>query len=151
MMMRSTEVKFELLTGWKNIARHLGMGVRTAQRYELMAALPIRRPAGRPRTAVIATIGELDAWVSASPLRQSFLLSPIVRDDGALLKELKLGIAEMHQLRHESAELRKDLKTALNLLTFNLRAMRESEEASPDLLKTLGLAARIYKNKNAMI
>jgi hypothetical protein len=64
---QSQKAAFEILTGWKQIARHLGMGVRTVQRYERTSALPIRRPTGKLNGSVIATKAELDAWVSASP------------------------------------------------------------------------------------
>jgi hypothetical protein len=34
-------------TSWKEIAKYLGKGVRTAQRWEHEAGLPIRRPMAR--------------------------------------------------------------------------------------------------------
>lgn len=51
-----------ILNGWKEIANHLGRGVRTVQRLEAHG-LPIRRPKGTDRSAVIALNDELDAWV----------------------------------------------------------------------------------------
>lgn len=43
----------QILSGWKDIASHLGMGVRTVQRYERLLGLPAarvldRREAERP-------------------------------------------------------------------------------------------------------
>jgi hypothetical protein len=49
------------LTSWKEIATHLGINVRTAQRWERERRLPVRRlPGGRGRVAT--TITALDAW-----------------------------------------------------------------------------------------
>lgn len=52
-----------ILNGWKEIANHLGRGVRTVQRWEQLG-LPVRRPNSRLRSAVICTTEELDAWVA---------------------------------------------------------------------------------------
>ena len=51
-----------ILNGWKEIANHLGRGVRTVQRWEQLG-LPVRRPKGTDRSAVLALSEELDAWV----------------------------------------------------------------------------------------
>jgi outer membrane protein assembly factor BamB len=49
------------LSGWKQIADHLGTSVRTAQRYEQDLGLPVHRlPA--PASGVLADTGELDGW-----------------------------------------------------------------------------------------
>lgn len=53
-----------ILNGWKEIAGHLGRGVRTVQRWENLG-LPIRRPNSRLRSAVICTSEELDQWVAS--------------------------------------------------------------------------------------
>ena len=60
--------KFEILSGWKEIANYLGKGVRTVQRYERELGLPVHRPAGKPAGSVIAAKAELDAWVKAGPV-----------------------------------------------------------------------------------
>ncbi len=51
-----------ILNGWKEIGNYLGRGVRTVQRWEHLG-LPIRRPAGRIRSAVCAVPEEIDAWL----------------------------------------------------------------------------------------
>lgn len=56
------------LNGWKEIAAHIGRGVRTAQRWEELHGLPVRRPAGAPRSAVFALEAELDLWLKSAPL-----------------------------------------------------------------------------------
>jgi len=55
----------KFLNSWKQIARYLGRGVRTVQRWEREFGLPIRRPRGRRRSAVIALTAELDAWLES--------------------------------------------------------------------------------------
>ena len=49
------------LSGWKQIADHLGTSVRTAQRYEQDLGLPVHR-LPPPASGVLADTGELDAW-----------------------------------------------------------------------------------------
>lgn len=51
-----------VLNTWKEIATYLGRGVRTAQRWEHDLHLPVRRPRGKDRSAVIALTDELDGW-----------------------------------------------------------------------------------------
>ncbi len=51
------------LNSWKEIAAYLGRGVRTVQRWEREAGLPIHRPYRRKRTSVLALKREIDAWL----------------------------------------------------------------------------------------
>ena len=50
------------LDGWKEIAAHLGRGVRTAQRWERELGLPVRRLGTGGAEVVYAFKEELDAW-----------------------------------------------------------------------------------------
>jgi phage terminase Nu1 subunit (DNA packaging protein) len=52
-----------LLNSWKEIAEYVGGSVRTVQRWEAERGLPVRRPSGRPRTAVLAIASEIDDWL----------------------------------------------------------------------------------------
>jgi ABC-type uncharacterized transport system permease subunit len=52
-----------ILNGWKEIARYLGAGVRTAQRWEKLG-LPIRRPHAHLGSAVVVLSEDVDSWVS---------------------------------------------------------------------------------------
>lgn len=58
------------LNSWKEIAQYLGRGVRTVQRWEAELGLPVRRPRGTSRSAVVAVAYELDQWMSRSPLHK---------------------------------------------------------------------------------
>src|SRR5262245_31261895 len=59
----STKSNGEVLNSWKEVALYLGRGVRTVQRWEHELALPVRRPRGRARSAVMALKLELDRWL----------------------------------------------------------------------------------------
>ena len=61
--------RLDVLHGWKEIANYMRKGVRSVQRYELQLGLPVHRIAGKSGSAVLATKAELDAWVSATPVR----------------------------------------------------------------------------------
>ncbi len=58
-----------ILSGWKEIASYIGRGVRTLQRYESQLGLPVRRPAGKDRSSVMAFSDELDQWLNRSPMK----------------------------------------------------------------------------------
>jgi hypothetical protein len=50
------------LTSWKEIAQHLGKGVRTVQRWE-QEGRPVRRPKDGQKGRVLAFAEEIDSWV----------------------------------------------------------------------------------------
>ena len=56
----------EVFSGWKEIAKYLGTGVRTVQRYEREQRFPVHRPAGRSK-GVVATKIEIHDWLQAGP------------------------------------------------------------------------------------
>ena len=111
--------QLEILSGWKQIADHLGKGVRTVQRYERELGLPIRRPAGKTGGSVIATAGELDAWVTASPIREQFELAH-TGINTEMLEELRRNVREMSRLRKETQEVRNAVSESLELLRTNI-------------------------------
>jgi hypothetical protein len=93
--------------GWKDIAKYLGCGVRTVQRWEKLG-LPVRRPTGI-RSAVVAITEEIDAWVkrrspatddSVSPEARTSLSRPfryrilLADDDEALLITLATRLSD---------------------------------------------------------
>lgn len=61
----------ELLNSWKEIAVYLNRGVRTVQRWETDLGLPVRRPRGMSRSAVIAMRPEIDDWLKNCPANQN--------------------------------------------------------------------------------
>ncbi len=60
-----------ILNSWKEIAEYLGRGVRTAQRWERDLGLPVRRPRGKERSAVVAVSSDIDAWLRRCPVHDA--------------------------------------------------------------------------------
>jgi len=57
------------LNGWKEIARYLGKGVRTVQRWEKQLGLPVRRLGGEGGEIVFAYRSEISRWSEDCPGR----------------------------------------------------------------------------------
>jgi hypothetical protein len=104
----------EILSGWKDIARYLGKGVRTAQRYANELGLPVRRVSGNYSGAVIARKSDLDSWISSSATAQE----SFNKDTRSLLAYLSVELAKgPHQRAVQEAvttALRRELKADLH-------------------------------------
>jgi hypothetical protein len=125
--MRSNRKKTEapqFLSGWKDIANYLGKGVRTVQRYERDLGLPVRRPAGKPWGSVVATRNEIDAWVNASPIRDSYQLPALGPKYAVSPETIKAGLEEMRKLRDQMTALRAEVKMSVKTLGESVRALR---------------------------
>jgi CheY-like chemotaxis protein len=85
-----------VLNSWKEIAQYLGRGVRTIQRYEQEYNLPVRRIAGRRRTAVIAFSDEVDAWLEQSVKHAELSLSRPPQASRALPSTASISPSENH-------------------------------------------------------
>ena len=144
---KNTETKY--LSSWKEIANYMGKGVRTVQRYEAEFALPVRRPAGKSRAAVVATRAEIDAWVDSSPFRppQERSVGDISANDPEL-NEIHEGIREMHELRRQMHALRAETNSSLNLLLSGIRLLINStREQSSHSAHALEDAIRATRDK----
>jgi hypothetical protein len=64
------------LTGWKEIAAYLDRGIRTVQRWEKEAGLPVRRVGPQGGESVFALRSELDAWLLAGGGERADSLRP---------------------------------------------------------------------------
>ena len=113
----------EVLNSWKDIARYLNRGVRTVQRWELELALPVRRPRGKPRSAVLALRSDLDRWLSRCPSTHAGA-SPEVGWNAPLRQTTSELIAESRQLRADLSRVRTDLNVAVRQLTTSMRPLR---------------------------
>jgi hypothetical protein len=113
----------KFLAGWKEISNYLGKGVRTVQRYERELGLPVRRPAGKSRAAVVATKAELDAWIAASPYRDAFALPRAAANNEALTADIKRGISEMHRLRSQMLDLREEVIRTVAILRDSIETV----------------------------
>jgi hypothetical protein len=116
------------MTSWKEIAAFLGKSVRTAQRWELELALPVRRPRVSERNIVIATREELEIWVltqrtlSPIPLKQT--------------EELRLKISS---LEAENAQLRRTVQTEYGNLDRKCELLRDTVRMQASLSNELSL------------
>lgn len=114
----------QFLSGWKEISNYQGKGVRTVQRYERELGLPVRRPAGRATGSVLATKAELDAWVMARPIGQSFLLIKRQEPNNAgVTHSIRTGVADMVKLREQMISLRNEVRTSVELLRQGLQTL----------------------------
>ena len=100
----------ELLSGWKEIANHLHLTVRTAQRWEHLG-LPVRRVSESICSPVVAIPDEIELWARTRD----------VKTDAALPASIKYLVTHLAQLpgthlktRRETQELLSDLR-ALHL------------------------------------
>jgi hypothetical protein len=71
----------QILSGWKEISKHIERGVRTAQRWESLLGMPVHRPALKNRSAVVAFSDELEGWLSrTSPETRDACLAVIDKE-----------------------------------------------------------------------
>ena len=59
-----------VLNSWSEIARYLGRGVRTVQRWERELQLPVHRVGAGKRSPVYAVVSELKFWMVTSAAKQ---------------------------------------------------------------------------------
>lgn len=119
----------QILFGWKEIANYLDAGVRTVQRYEKLYGLPVRRPAGQSRGAVMATVEELAAWLTAKPVDHP-LESRSKGSAPFKWAALQSGVERMGRLCGETAQLRSEIRAAIANLHFNIRVVGQDSRAT---------------------
>ena len=108
-----------VLNSWKEIADYMGRGVRTVQRYERDLNLPVHRPAGKSRSAVVAFADEIDNW-----MREGRLLS----GNGSPPKPLPVNLPEWQRLIANSEVLLRRADTLRANLAELVRLVRETEQ-----------------------
>jgi hypothetical protein len=96
-----------VLTSWKEIARYLGKGVRTAQRWEQHLGLPVRRPIGASqKSAVLLHREEVDVWLttrfSARPIEavEAVKKSASLSATRSVLRESMRKASELRMAQH---------------------------------------------------
>jgi hypothetical protein len=123
-LLRAIPVHSGVLNSWKEIATYLGRGVRTVQRWEAELQLPVRRPRGKNRSAVIAFREELDQWLSRTPLdcdnSDNKESSDALRTIAQEMQELALQLfaAAESQTRSEKGKLVETAGTILQRLDW---------------------------------
>ena len=122
-----------VLHSWKEISSYTGRGVRTIQRYEVQLGFPIHRPAGSPRSAVLAFSDEVDAWLSRSPMRVEAATDRMCAD--SLYHKAKVGTELAKQMQ-------KRLQQTTQLLTKLNASMTKAMERRSGFPSAVG--AKIY-------
>ncbi len=118
-----------ILSCWKDIARYLGKGVRTVQRWEREFDLPVRRPKGADRkSAVAADPRDLDAWLTS---RWSLRADNNKRSDGsdhhAITSEINRRIEAARSLRERHCILVRELSATMQMLSQNCQRLVKGE------------------------
>jgi hypothetical protein len=137
----------QILNSWKEIAAYLGRGVRTAQRWEHDFRLPVHRPKGRDRSAVLAFVGELDAWLCQTPVRSedSPGESPQNSGNGKSRKYSDLGNGTVSpalsysadRVRLSTGELRRSISEARQLRAIVAESVKNHEAVTSTLHASL--------------
>ncbi|HET9180660.1 MAG TPA: hypothetical protein VFP59_00895 [Candidatus Angelobacter sp.] len=143
----------EVLNSWKEIAAYMGRGVRTVQRWEQELGLPVRRPRGKERSAVIALKPDLDKWLHKVPQGNLPARAPDVQPHEALHVNTDLLLKRMHEVVERSAHMQETVKSTLALASKlreqQSRRMRErgtsSDPQSLLMRKTIDLSTRVMK------
>jgi len=65
-----------VLQTWKEISEYVGRTQRTVQRWEQQFGFPVHRPAGKPRSSVMALGQEIQEWTRGRPSLVSIRQSP---------------------------------------------------------------------------
>jgi hypothetical protein len=121
-----------VLTSWKEIARYMGKGVRTVQRWEQDFGLPVRRPQGSNKKAVLARPRDLDAWVALRCASRTERAPADVSEnrrglDASLsaLSSLNDKIETSRLLRNNNLALTQEVKAAVEELRSRVESFQQ--------------------------
>jgi hypothetical protein len=127
-----------VLSSWKDIARYLGKGVRTVQRWERHLGLPVRRPVGaRQKSAVVLYRDDVDTWLATR------FSARTLQKDGeegnqysrSVRSTLKEGLREARELRNANREVRNANRELTKQILASIRSIRLLNKRC-DLLST---------------
>ena len=111
----------KVLSSWKDIARYMGKGVRTVQRWERHLGLPVRRPNGAlHKSAVLLDRSDLDAWLATRFSSRADVKSVAVAKDqpaGSPRTILRERIRLAQELRAANHALTREICESIRLLT----------------------------------
>ncbi|HEX2330899.1 MAG TPA: hypothetical protein VHN74_19400 [Candidatus Angelobacter sp.] len=118
----------DVLSSWKEIACYLNRGVRTVQRWEAELQMPVRRPRGKTRSAVIAMRSELDAWLKACPVSARERVANAESVPGMLPnRNVTEQIVRCRHLRQQVDLTREEFQGSLKRLMRTLGGMLPAE------------------------
>ena len=124
-----------VLTSWKDIAHYMGKGVRTVQRWEQDFGLPVRRPQGSNKKAILARPADLDAWVALRCASRSPVPAPLTMPD------------TMHPPRGDSSRPRASLQ-ALSSLNAQIETARMLHRTNVELMN--GVHAALHRLRHEL-
>lgn len=124
------------LNGWKEVANYLNRGVRTVQRWEQHLGLPVRRPKGSNRSAVVALRHELDEWMARAPRGRCENAGPLPQTISQLSTKVLVVEDSVHDLNTCVSVLRTIGVSQLDAISNVAAALLRLEEiASGKLMK----------------
>lgn len=144
----------EVLNSWKEIAAYMGRGVRTVQRWEQELGLPVRRPRGKERSAVIALKPDLDRWLHKVPQGSPAERESHTQQHERLHANTDLLARRIQMMIERSAHMQETVKSTIEL-TAKLREQQSkrmrkraavSDTQSLLVRRTLDLSTRVMKN-----
>jgi len=125
MMGQAEQTDPVVLTCWKDIARYLGKGVRTVQRWEREFGLPVRRPTGvTHKSAVVAHARDLDAWLESRWSQRNGRHGLQIPGPTHRLDDL---IQTAHELRTTHHSLMRETRIALATLIANCNELKSQK------------------------
>src|SRR5215467_5605321 len=107
----------DVLNSWKEIATYVGRGVRTVQRWERELNLPVRRPRGKHRSAVIALKEDIDIWLRTphSELNRPGRYAHHHENQARLIQNTELLRSRTNLLIARSDNLQKQIARAISI------------------------------------
>ncbi len=130
-----------VLNSWKEIASHVGRGVRTVQRWERDLGMPVRRPRAKSRSAVIAMSDEIDAWLRSSPTTELIDRhddDKVIRTSEPIIAfgPLRTSIEQHEDLRDRCFQLRLANREALARLIECIKSLQATMKVDMNLTGT---------------
>ena len=117
-------------------------GKRGTGRYEQEFGMPIRRVASSSKGAVIAKTVELDAWITARPMRHALQLPQSAAICLSLFDDMRRNIEKMERLLLEALELRLQVVRSLRVVRDDDRVAKPETRMMRSNLRRRLLANR---------
>jgi len=129
-----------VLNSWKEIAQYMGRAVRTVQRWERTLRLPVRRPHGKQRSAVLALKSDIDLWLQRQPSGRAVhtreALESMRNAAHTLHQNMLTLVAKNERLQHELARtLALSIALEKNHRRSGKKQPVEAHPARPDVVK----------------
>ena len=124
-----------VLSSWKDIAKYLGKGVRTVQRWEQHLGLPVRRPIGASqKSAVLLHREDVDAWLVTRFAARGAEMQPLARvcnSAGSVRAELRENLQKARELTDTQLALTQQIAESIRLLNERCQLLTTRNNQSP--------------------